>query len=161
MDRKSRVILRNPSHLRPISSVWKSSLISCFLSQPVAHRCKTSRRLRRSPSSPSRFNRRSNPNPETQAAPTASNPHARAWAYSWQPRHRDFAAWKACFIVKIRLSKSPDQIVLGVPLGSPKTSYVPPGSHFTRVRERASSWAEVEVRAKAGWRMTRSDRGEL
>ncbi|TYK11696.1 hypothetical protein E5676_scaffold304G00040 [Cucumis melo var. makuwa] len=53
-----------------------------------------------------------------------------------------------------------DQIVLGVPLGSPKTSYVPSGSHVARVRERASSWAEVEVRAKESWRATRSDRGE-
>ncbi|KAA0031709.1 hypothetical protein E5676_scaffold2254G00010 [Cucumis melo var. makuwa] len=33
-----------------------------------------------------------------------------------------------------------DQFVLGVPLGSPKTSYVPPGSHVALVRERASSW---------------------
>ncbi|KAA0042482.1 hypothetical protein E5676_scaffold334G00350 [Cucumis melo var. makuwa] len=33
-----------------------------------------------------------------------------------------------------------DQFVLGVPLGSPKTSYVPSGSHVARVRERASSW---------------------
>ncbi|KAA0060090.1 hypothetical protein E6C27_scaffold39G00040 [Cucumis melo var. makuwa] len=53
-----------------------------------------------------------------------------------------------------------DQIVLGVPLGSPKTSYVPPGSHVARVRKRASSWAGAEVRAKASWRATRSDRGE-
>ncbi|TYK29819.1 hypothetical protein E5676_scaffold208G00460 [Cucumis melo var. makuwa] len=53
-----------------------------------------------------------------------------------------------------------DQFVLGVPLGSSKTSCVPPGSHVARVRERANSWAEAEVRAKAGWRMTKSDRGE-
>ncbi|KAA0066911.1 gag protease polyprotein [Cucumis melo var. makuwa] len=46
-------------------------------------------------------------------------------------------------------------IVLGVPLGSPKTSYVPLGSHVERVRERASSWAGVEVRAKASWQATR------
>ncbi|KAA0045458.1 hypothetical protein E5676_scaffold2460G00130 [Cucumis melo var. makuwa] len=48
-----------------------------------------------------------------------------------------------------------DQFVLGVPLGSSKTSYVPPGSHVARVHERASSWAEAEVRAKESWRMTR------
>ncbi|KAA0052822.1 hypothetical protein E6C27_scaffold773G00160 [Cucumis melo var. makuwa] len=36
-----------------------------------------------------------------------------------------------------------DQFVLGVPLGSPKTSYVPPGSHVPRVRERASSWVPL------------------
>ncbi|KAA0067152.1 hypothetical protein E5676_scaffold1567G00040 [Cucumis melo var. makuwa] len=53
-----------------------------------------------------------------------------------------------------------DQFFLVVPLGSPKTCYVPPGSHVARVRERASSWAEAEVRAKASWQMTRSDRGE-
>ncbi|TYK14499.1 hypothetical protein E5676_scaffold15G00110 [Cucumis melo var. makuwa] len=52
------------------------------------------------------------------------------------------------------------QFVIGVPLGSPKTSYVPPGSHVARVWERASSWAEAEVRRKASWRMTRSDRSE-
>ncbi|KAA0054943.1 hypothetical protein E5676_scaffold1163G00580 [Cucumis melo var. makuwa] len=33
-----------------------------------------------------------------------------------------------------------DQFILGVPLGSTKTSYVPPRSHVARVRERASSW---------------------
>ncbi|KAA0050653.1 hypothetical protein E5676_scaffold1737G00630 [Cucumis melo var. makuwa] len=53
-----------------------------------------------------------------------------------------------------------NQIVLGVPLGSPKTSYVPPGSHIARIRERASYWAGAEVRAKASWRATKSDRGE-
>ncbi|KAA0035798.1 hypothetical protein E6C27_scaffold403G00850 [Cucumis melo var. makuwa] len=53
-----------------------------------------------------------------------------------------------------------DQFVLGVPLGSSKPSYVPPGSHVARVRERVNSWAEAEVRAKESWRMTRSDRAE-
>ncbi|TYK23822.1 hypothetical protein E5676_scaffold162G00230 [Cucumis melo var. makuwa] len=53
-----------------------------------------------------------------------------------------------------------DQIVLGDPLGSPKTSYVHPRSHVARVRERVSSWAEAEVRAKASWRATRSGCGE-
>ncbi|KAA0048213.1 hypothetical protein E5676_scaffold265G001900 [Cucumis melo var. makuwa] len=53
-----------------------------------------------------------------------------------------------------------DQFVLGVPLGSPKTSYVPLGSHVALVRERASFWEKAEVRAKASWRMTRSDHGE-
>ncbi|KAA0051779.1 hypothetical protein E5676_scaffold609G001340 [Cucumis melo var. makuwa] len=50
-----------------------------------------------------------------------------------------------------------DQIVLSVPLGSPKTSYVPLGSHVARVWERVS---RGEVRAKASWRATRSNRGE-
>ncbi|KAA0046975.1 hypothetical protein E5676_scaffold68G001330 [Cucumis melo var. makuwa] len=36
-----------------------------------------------------------------------------------------------------------DQFVLGVPLGSPKTSYVHLGSHVARVRERASSWVPL------------------
>ncbi|TYK11093.1 hypothetical protein E5676_scaffold73G00850 [Cucumis melo var. makuwa] len=44
-----------------------------------------------------------------------------------------------------------DQFILGVPLGSLKTSYVPSRSHVVRVREHASSWAEAEVRAKASW----------
>ncbi|TYK29793.1 hypothetical protein E5676_scaffold208G00090 [Cucumis melo var. makuwa] len=48
-----------------------------------------------------------------------------------------------------------DQFVLGVRLGSPKISYVPPGSHVARVQERASSWVEEKVRAKESWRMTR------
>ncbi|KAA0041613.1 hypothetical protein E5676_scaffold242G00330 [Cucumis melo var. makuwa] len=57
-----------------------------------------------------------------------------------------------------------DQFVLCVPLGSPKTSYVPPRSHVACV----SSWVplfrtligKAEVRAKASCRATRSDRGE-
>uniref|UniRef100_A0A9I9E5I0 Uncharacterized protein n=1 Tax=Cucumis melo TaxID=3656 RepID=A0A9I9E5I0_CUCME len=36
-----------------------------------------------------------------------------------------------------------NQSVLGVPLGSPKTNYVPLGSHVARVRERASSWVPL------------------
>ncbi|KAA0064155.1 hypothetical protein E5676_scaffold3068G00010 [Cucumis melo var. makuwa] len=35
------------------------------------------------------------------------------------------------------------QFVLGVPLGSPKTNYVPRGSHVARVRERANSWVPL------------------
>ncbi|TYK27703.1 hypothetical protein E5676_scaffold225G00350 [Cucumis melo var. makuwa] len=35
------------------------------------------------------------------------------------------------------------QFVLGVPLGLSKTSYVPPGSHVTRVWEHASSWVPL------------------
>ncbi|KAA0040849.1 hypothetical protein E5676_scaffold306G00770 [Cucumis melo var. makuwa] len=53
-----------------------------------------------------------------------------------------------------------DQFVLGVPLGSSKTIYVPTGSQIARVKGRASSEAEVEVRARASWRLTRSDCGE-
>ncbi|KAA0063416.1 hypothetical protein E5676_scaffold828G00540 [Cucumis melo var. makuwa] len=53
-----------------------------------------------------------------------------------------------------------DQFVLGAPLGSPKTRYVPKGSQIARVWECASSEAAAEVRAKASWRMTRSDRGK-
>ncbi|TYK23273.1 hypothetical protein E5676_scaffold142G003290 [Cucumis melo var. makuwa] len=53
-----------------------------------------------------------------------------------------------------------DQFVLGVPLGHRRPDFVPTGSHVVRVRERASSWTEVEVRARASWRATRSDRGE-
>ncbi|KAA0033189.1 hypothetical protein E5676_scaffold1702G00040 [Cucumis melo var. makuwa] len=53
-----------------------------------------------------------------------------------------------------------DQFVLGVPLGHRRPDFVPMGSHVPRVRERASSWVGAEVRARASWRATRSDRGE-
>uniref|UniRef100_A0A9I9E8D4 Uncharacterized protein n=1 Tax=Cucumis melo TaxID=3656 RepID=A0A9I9E8D4_CUCME len=46
-----------------------------------------------------------------------------------------------CLSVSFGYTK--DQIVLGVPLGSPKTRYVPTGSQFARVRERASSWVPL------------------
>ncbi|TYK09416.1 hypothetical protein E5676_scaffold504G00510 [Cucumis melo var. makuwa] len=62
-----------------------------------------------------------------------------------------------CLSVSFRYTK--DQFVLGAPLDSPKTRYVPMRSQIARVRERASSGAEAEVRAKASWRMTRSDCG--
>ncbi|KAA0058975.1 hypothetical protein E5676_scaffold874G00460 [Cucumis melo var. makuwa] len=45
-------------------------------------------------------------------------------------------------------------------LGFTKDQLVPTGSQIARVRERASSGAEAEVRAKASWRMTKSDRGK-
>ncbi|KAA0052294.1 hypothetical protein E5676_scaffold113G001150 [Cucumis melo var. makuwa] len=48
-----------------------------------------------------------------------------------------------------------DQFVVVVPLGSPKTSYVPLGSHVARVRERASSGVKVEE----SWRATEKDPG--
>ncbi|KAA0032971.1 hypothetical protein E5676_scaffold482G00320 [Cucumis melo var. makuwa] len=64
------------------------------------------------------------------------------------------------FCLSVSSGYTIDQFVLGVPLGSLKTSYVPLGSHVARVRERANSWAETEVRAKASWRATRSDRGK-
>ncbi|KAA0066314.1 hypothetical protein E6C27_scaffold21G003730 [Cucumis melo var. makuwa] len=48
-----------------------------------------------------------------------------------------------------------DQFVLGVPLGSPKTRYVPSGSHVACVWERASSWAKVKV--EESWRATEKD----
>ncbi|TYK23811.1 hypothetical protein E5676_scaffold162G00070 [Cucumis melo var. makuwa] len=53
-----------------------------------------------------------------------------------------------------------DQFVLGVPLGQRRPDFVPTGSHVARVREHASSWVGAEVRARASWRATRSDRGE-
>ena len=42
-----------------------------------------------------------------------------------------------CLSVSFRYTK--DQIVLGIPLGSPKTRYVPTGSQIARVQECASS----------------------
>ncbi|KAA0040933.1 hypothetical protein E5676_scaffold315G00010 [Cucumis melo var. makuwa] len=44
--------------------------------------------------------------------------------------------------------------------GFTKDQLVPTGSQIARIRERASSGAEVEIRAKASWQMTRSDSGE-
>ncbi|TYK19784.1 hypothetical protein E5676_scaffold307G00080 [Cucumis melo var. makuwa] len=58
-----------------------------------------------------------------------------------------------CLSVSFRYTK--DQIVLGVPLGSPNTRYVPTGSQIARVRERASSWAKVKV--EESWRATEKD----
>ncbi|TYK13658.1 hypothetical protein E5676_scaffold299G001760 [Cucumis melo var. makuwa] len=46
-----------------------------------------------------------------------------------------------CLSVSFGYTK--DQIVLSVPLGSPKTRYVSTGSHFARVWERASSWVPL------------------
>ncbi|KAA0051557.1 hypothetical protein E5676_scaffold101G00170 [Cucumis melo var. makuwa] len=51
-------------------------------------------------------------------------------------------------------------IVLGVPWDTEDQSYVLTGAHVARVRERVRDWVEDEVRAKASWRATRSDRGE-
>ncbi|KAA0049569.1 hypothetical protein E5676_scaffold94G00370 [Cucumis melo var. makuwa] len=53
-----------------------------------------------------------------------------------------------------------DQFVLGVPSKHRRLDFVPTGAHVARVRERASYWVEAEVRARASWRATRSDRGE-
>uniref|UniRef100_A0A9I9EEN3 Uncharacterized protein n=1 Tax=Cucumis melo TaxID=3656 RepID=A0A9I9EEN3_CUCME len=47
------------------------------------------------------------------------------------------------------MSDSKGPVVLGVPLGSSKSRYVPAGSQITRVRKRASLGAKVEVRAEA------------
>ncbi|KAA0041923.1 hypothetical protein E5676_scaffold306G001200 [Cucumis melo var. makuwa] len=52
------------------------------------------------------------------------------------------------------------QYVLGAPSGHRRPYYVPTEAHVARVRKRASYWVEVEVRARASWRATRSDRGE-
>ncbi|KAA0032430.1 hypothetical protein E6C27_scaffold1876G00050 [Cucumis melo var. makuwa] len=48
-----------------------------------------------------------------------------------------------------------DQFALGVLFGSSKISYVPPGSHVARVRERASSCTKVKV--EESWRATEKD----
>ncbi|KAA0052372.1 hypothetical protein E6C27_scaffold207G002190 [Cucumis melo var. makuwa] len=71
---------------------------------------------------------------------------------------RVIPAWVSFEIITFLGLRNPmgPPIVLGVPLGSPKTSYVPPGSHVARVREPAGA----KVRAKASWRATRSERGE-
>ncbi|TYK08121.1 pol protein [Cucumis melo var. makuwa] len=51
-------------------------------------------------------------------------------------------------------------IVLGVPRDIEDQIFVPTEAHVARVRKRARDWVEAEVRAKASWRATRSDRGE-
>ncbi|TYK04683.1 hypothetical protein E5676_scaffold5117G00090 [Cucumis melo var. makuwa] len=48
-----------------------------------------------------------------------------------------------------------NQFALGVLLVSSKISYVSPGSHVARVRERASSCAKVKV--EESWRATEKD----
>ncbi|KAA0061191.1 Ulp1-like peptidase [Cucumis melo var. makuwa] len=53
-----------------------------------------------------------------------------------------------------------DQYVLGAPSGHRKPDPVSTGAHVARVRERASYWVQAEVRARARWRTTRSDREE-
>ncbi|KAA0064226.1 kinesin-4-like isoform X1 [Cucumis melo var. makuwa] len=58
-----------------------------------------------------------------------------------------------CLSVSFRYTK--DQIVLGIPLGSPKTRYVPTGSQIARVQECASSGVKVEE----SWQATEKDRG--
>ncbi|KAA0032179.1 hypothetical protein E5676_scaffold186G00780 [Cucumis melo var. makuwa] len=58
-----------------------------------------------------------------------------------------------CLSVSFGYTK--DQIVLGVPLGLPKTRFVPMGSQFARIRERASSGAKVKV--EKSWRVTEKD----
>ncbi|TYK20590.1 hypothetical protein E5676_scaffold132G00030 [Cucumis melo var. makuwa] len=58
-----------------------------------------------------------------------------------------------CLSVSFGYTK--DQIVLGVPLGSPKTRYVSTGSQIARIQERASSWAKVKV--EESWRATEKD----
>ncbi|KAA0061400.1 hypothetical protein E6C27_scaffold749G00920 [Cucumis melo var. makuwa] len=49
--------------------------------------------------------------------------------------------------------------VKGIPLGIIKDQLVPMGAQIAPVRGRASSGAEAEVRTRASWRVTRSDRG--
>ncbi|KAA0066453.1 hypothetical protein E6C27_scaffold21G005510 [Cucumis melo var. makuwa] len=67
-----------------------------------------------------------------------------------------------CLSVSFGYTK--DHIVLGVPLGSPKTRYIPTGSQIARVRERASSWVplfrtlmETKVKVEESWRATEKD----
>ncbi|TYK01607.1 hypothetical protein E5676_scaffold451G002040 [Cucumis melo var. makuwa] len=50
-------------------------------------------------------------------------------------------------------------IILGIPLGITKDQLVPRLAQIARVRRRASSGTEAEVRRRASWRVTRSDRG--
>ncbi|KAA0050421.1 hypothetical protein E5676_scaffold688G00410 [Cucumis melo var. makuwa] len=58
-----------------------------------------------------------------------------------------------CLSVSFGYTK--DQIVLGVPLYSSKTRYVPTRSQIARVRECVSSWAKVKV--EESWQATEED----
>ncbi|KAA0035720.1 hypothetical protein E6C27_scaffold285G004300 [Cucumis melo var. makuwa] len=58
-----------------------------------------------------------------------------------------------CLSVSFGYTK--DQIVLGVPLDSPKTRFVPTGSQIVRVWERANSGVKVKV--EESWRATEKD----
>ncbi|KAA0045272.1 hypothetical protein E6C27_scaffold316G00060 [Cucumis melo var. makuwa] len=51
--------------------------------------------------------------------------------------------------------KSPDQYVLGAPLGRRRPDSVPTGAHVARDRERASYWTKVKV--EENWRATQKD----
>uniref|UniRef100_A0A9I9E538 Uncharacterized protein n=1 Tax=Cucumis melo TaxID=3656 RepID=A0A9I9E538_CUCME len=147
VDCQSRAILCNPSHLR------LEAITDRLLSVTVRHsRCKISRRPRRSSSSPNRFSRRSYPNPDTRAASAAAI-HDCAIR-----RDRQFGIDIDMIQVVRRDRSQPDclsvssgyitnQIVLGVPLGSPKTSM------FLQDHM-------LHAGAKASRRATRSDRGE-
>ncbi|KAA0054573.1 hypothetical protein E6C27_scaffold24G003670 [Cucumis melo var. makuwa] len=69
-----------------------------------------------------------------------------------------------CLSVSFGYTK--DQIVLGVPLGSPKTRYVPTGLQIARVRERASSWVPLfrtlmESEGKGGGKLASDREGSV
>ncbi|KAA0040827.1 CACTA en-spm transposon protein [Cucumis melo var. makuwa] len=75
-------------------------------------------------------------------------------------------AWVSFGITTFLRLRSPmgPPIVLGVPLGSPKTRYVPTGSQIARVWERASSWLPLfrtlmgsEGKSRESWRATKND----
>ncbi|KAA0032408.1 pol protein [Cucumis melo var. makuwa] len=53
-----------------------------------------------------------------------------------------------------------DQHALGVPSRHQRPDFVPTGAHVASVQERASYWVGAEVRARASWRASRSDRDE-
>ncbi|KAA0063415.1 hypothetical protein E5676_scaffold828G00530 [Cucumis melo var. makuwa] len=58
-----------------------------------------------------------------------------------------------CLSVSFRYTK--DHFVLGVPLGSPKTKYVPTRSQIAHVREHVS--LEVKVEVEESWRAKEKD----
>ncbi|KAA0051561.1 gag-protease polyprotein [Cucumis melo var. makuwa] len=155
---------RNPTRA---SSAWKLSSSHRVPSQLVTHCHKTSRRPRRSPSSLSRLSHR--PNLETRPACLCLHHRVKptrptSLLYDLRRTHthpRRALAESPC-AVTLRLElveqiSSPNVLVF--PPGKLQTSlsyvflwfhrrpdYVPTRSHVARVRERASSWAEVEVK---------------
>ncbi|KAA0042900.1 hypothetical protein E5676_scaffold108G001220 [Cucumis melo var. makuwa] len=133
------------------------------------------------PYSTRKLRAKSRPPPSAESLPLACSS---CFTYS-QPSHQSFLSRQACFLsffacwtgwtnwslecgispVKENLlgprpwdHSRPDRLRCSI--GFTRDQLVPTGSQIARVWERASSGAEAELKAKARWRMTRSDHGE-
>ncbi|KAA0056319.1 hypothetical protein E5676_scaffold11G001070 [Cucumis melo var. makuwa] len=150
------------AHPEPLSSVRSSphrSVVDrlCYYVKPSIVDCRRSPRTRTRATlciagSPNiLYSRAARPSrtplPRAELSPTTTLFKTRARSFSKPSPH-------------VRPVREPRPVILGVPLGSPKTRHVPTGSQIAHVQEDAYLGAEVEVRAEGSWRMTRSDRGE-